>query len=145
MRNFNEIKILKSLYASCMSELTAVLTYSYQTIVTEKEVADVLREISLDEMDHLDILGNIIYSLGAKPTYYSNAQVPWSAKCVDYSTELKKILKNDLRFEKKAIEAYECAIEKIDDQQIKDQLTQILNDEKRHAEMLESLIVKFGF
>ena len=56
--------LLLPLFAGRVSEMTAINTYIYQSMITKKEdpsLHDMLECISITEMKHFDILGQIIY------------------------------------------------------------------------------------
>ena len=53
------VGILKNLAFSRASELSAILQYIYQSVIADKsmsEVADILEEIGIVEMTHMDML-----------------------------------------------------------------------------------------
>ena len=144
-------KLLLNDYAGHVSEFGAIAQYVFHMIVLEKnypDVADALRGISIVEMDHLDMLGDLIKALGVLPDFrgiqdgkcaYWNA----SPRNVDYSTEIKKALLADISAEMKAIAQYEKNISMIGDEQIISLLQRIILDEQVHIEVLSAFYKKY--
>ena len=95
-KNPQYIDLILQNYASSISEFDAVAQYTYHQIsyVYENiEVSQTLRGISIVEMHHLELLGEILVQLGAEPGYWINNKKPhyWSSKLVDYDLSSLKI------------------------------------------------------
>jgi len=135
--------ILSHLYASNVSEMTAVNQYVYETFVLEnKEVAHVLKEIAITEMHHLSLLGKTIYLLGCLPVFadcncYQTKY--WNGDFVYYDTDLKTILDINIEAEKKAIHNYQMVLTVIHDVYIEELIHRILEDEYLHLEIFMKL------
>lgn len=140
--------LLSQDYAGEVSETTASLLYSYQhfdMFKDNKNFSDIVEEISIVEMKHLEMLGKTIKLLGKSPVYKTCESsrgdcVMWSSSNVDYDSNLKDMLKTDVKSEKMAIKIYEHHKELIDDKYIKEMLARIILDEKRHLEIFETLL-----
>ena len=126
-------------------ELTAVLQYTYQHISLPPKfayAADILECISVTEMKHFEILCKLINALGGDcriGVCDRSRYVYWNGVCVDYSQNFVKILRNDIRSEKKAISSYNSFMDKCDDQKINTLIKRIIKDEEHHLELLYSL------
>ena len=139
--------LLSQDYAGVVSETTAVMQYSYQHFdksKENKEFAEIIAEIAEVEMKHLELLGETIKMLGEEPIYKTCESergdcVFWSAKNVNYKTDLKDMLKSDINSEKGAIKNYENHKRLIKDKYIKNMLDRIILDEKRHLEILNNI------
>lgn len=137
-------------YAGNVSETTAVMLYSYQhfnTFKENEEFSKVLEEIAKDEMMHLELLGKTIKLLGKKPIYKTCESrkeecIMWTSKNINYTTNLKEMLENDIDSEKIAIKSYKAHKEIINDKYIKILLDRIILDEKRHLEIFTRLYNK---
>ncbi len=142
--------LLSQDYAGEVSETTATLLYSYQhfdTFNSNEEFSKVIEEISFVEMKHLEMLGKTINLLGKKPVYKTCESsrgdcVMWTSSNVNYDNEMRDMLKTDIKSEKIAIKNYEHHKELIDDKYIKEMLSRIILDEKRHLEIFETLLEK---
>lgn len=142
--------LLSQDYAGEVSETTASLLYSYQhfdTFNSNKEFSKIIEEISIVEMKHLEMLGKIIKLLGRSPVFKTCESsrgdcVMWSSSNVTYDNDMIDMLKTDIRAEKMAIKNYEHHRELIDDKYIKEILSRIILDEKRHLELFEMLLEK---
>ena len=63
----------------------------------------------------------------------------WNSNFVNYSTNLKDMLKIDISSEEAAIKTYTLHKKLIDDKYIKEMLDRIIMDEKRHLEIFNYL------
>lgn len=142
--------LLSQDYAGNISETTAILLYSYQNFdkfSENKEFSKLIAEIATVEMKHLAILGKTIKLLGKSPSYKtcqatgSNC-VMWTASNVDYETNLKEMLKIDIKNEEAAIKMYENHKNMIDDKYIKEIISRIILDEKNHVKIFKYLYEK---
>ena len=142
--------LLSQDYAGGVSETTASLLYSYQhfnTFKDNKEFSEIIEEISITEMTHLELLGKTIKLLGKEPIYktcnaITEECVMWSATNVNYDDNIKDMLRTNIRGEKAAIKNYSEHKRLIKDKYIKELLSRIILDEKRHIEIFEMLLEK---
>lgn len=142
--------LLSQDYAGKISEITASLLYSYQHFVKfqeNKEFSDIIEEISIVEMKHMEILGKTIKLLGKEPIYKTCEAmrgdcVMWDAKNINYDTNLKEMLRIDIASENATIKNYEEHKKIIEDKYIKEILSRIIIDEKRHLEIFQMLYEK---
>lgn len=151
-QNLDYAKLLLENYAGVISEDTAVHLYFYQSLVINeafKDFANIMLSISKVEMHHLKLLGETISLLGLKPVFgtiskknYGNA---WNSKFIDYTTDLKEMLEINIKNEELAIKNYKKRIMEINDNNIKDLLLRIIEDEKLHIEIFKYYYNKFGF
>lgn len=131
-------RILQDDYAGIVSEFTAVNQYVYHSLVAggiTKEIADALLGIAIVEMTHLHLLGEAIIKLGGNPVYRgttSNMGQFWNGSYVQYSTNTRNILIDDINSEKAAIANYRRHIELIGDKNIQKLLERIIMDEELH-------------
>ena len=140
--------LLSQDYAGSVSETTAVMQYSYQHFDKFKEnkgFAEIIAEIAEVEMKHLELLGETIKLLGKEPVYKTceserGGCVFWTAENVFYKTDLKDMLNADINSEKNAIKNYEHHKMLINDKYIKEMLSRIILDEKRHVQIFEMLL-----
>jgi bacterioferritin len=140
--------LLSQDYAGMVSETTAVMQYSYQhfdKFKENKEFAEIIAEIAEVEMKHLELLGETIKLLGKEPVYKTCESergdcVFWTGDNVFYKTDLKDMLNADINSEKNAIKNYEHHKMLINDKYIKEMLSRIILDEKRHVQIFEMLL-----
>ena len=136
-------EILSYLYASNEGELTAILQYSFETfVISDEEIAYILKQISIVEMHHLKILGKTIQLLGCTPVFCErshNKQTYWNSDFIYYDIDLKTILEINIEEEKQAIKNYQMALSVIDDIYIKETIKRILEDEYLHLEIFMKL------
>ncbi len=139
--------LLSQDYAGNDGELGAILLYSYQhfdKFKTNEELSKILSEIAIVEMRHLELLGETIRLLGKEPIYKTcEAQrgdcVMWTTSSLDYTTNLKELLKEDIKVEICAIKNYKHHKRLIKDKYIKTLIDRILLDEVRHLEIFNKL------
>ena len=137
-KNIKLAKEILSSYAGSVSEDTAVHNYIFQYLILENdEIKNILKEIAIVEMHHLEILGELVKKLGLTPLYLSvsNDNTKWfSGEYVTYEKELKNIRNEEL-----AIKNYEKIIIGTDDEYVKYILKRIILDEKMHIQVFMKL------
>lgn len=145
------LRLISPAYASPTGELNAVLQYIYHSFFFKscgyKEVAEKLLSIAVAEMIHLNLLGQTILNLGAPPVYCRcpyNGFDFYNAKYVAYSRSLKFMLEDDIIGEKQAISQYNHMLKKLKNQQIKEIVSRICDDEKLHLETLQAILQSFN-
>ena len=96
--NVQESKLLMPSYSGVASELTAILTYSFQSYITLQlpEIRDVIEGIAQTEMLHHELLGTTITKLGGFPVM--GARSYWNGSFVNYTLDPKKFLKQNRQF-----------------------------------------------
>ena len=141
--NRETVCILKNLFTSRKSELTAVLQYAFQSVIadiTNPEIAEILEEISIVEMMHLDMLMNAIMSFGGIPKYEDANGNPFNVSNINYSMKLKDMLQTNIKDEQMAIEAYNAAINKVKNESLKQLLGRIVKDEQLHLQIFKQIL-----
>ena len=148
-RDERSAKIISPAYASRDSELTAILLYSYQHIIFEnkemEEEAETLSHISMDEMRHIELLGETLLALGVIPIYTERPPCKmnfYSTQFVPYSIVTQKMLMDDLRGEMTAIQMYKDMLSKLDNDNVAAIIERILLDEKSHYAEFARLLAK---
>ena len=142
--------ILLELYAGRASEMTAISTYGYQTIELkdrDPRAATMIQCISITEMKHFEILGELIKLLGIDPKLLAPMKNGgrraryywWSGDYVNYSKEYPAIIDMNIAGEKQAIQDYKRAISMISDKNVVENLERIILDEEKHIEIFESM------
>lgn len=142
--NLYYAKLLLEDYTSCqISELTALTQYyNHEAVIFTEypEISKVLSEIGRAETIHLQVLGKLIELLGISPKYRvirdDNMRIWWSPSCIDYETDIFKIIKSNIAGEEGAIKQYKKHLDLIKDDYIIAILTTIILDEQRHKEIL---------
>ncbi len=141
------VKILSPAYADRGSELTAILQYVYHSIVfaglNRKQYARMMVEIAIAEMHHLDLLGGMLYNLGALPVFTSCPPRLfdfYSAAAVSFSCVPQKMLMDDIRGETEAIRGYEAMLCRLKNERVAAVIERILLDEKLHLETLKGML-----
>ena len=138
------VSLLQNLYANDISELQAILQYTYQANEYSKSNSDIARtimQIALVEMDHLAELANAITCFGGNPQFKNSKGVYYNAKSACYCTEPTGILLQDLQDEKRAVKAYGDAASMIQDHTLKSLLIHIQTEERLHQRAFEELLL----
>ena len=131
---------------SCNSEMTAVSLYFYNSLVTREyyhDVAECFHRISIVEMRHLDIFGELALKLGTDPrlwSYNKGRMYYWCPGCNQYPTQIHALLTNALEGEIQAIRKYHAQSEWIEDGHIRSILNRIIADEELHVKIFRSLL-----
>lgn len=126
------------------SELTAITQYMHRHLtIQNKEISDMELCISLVEMKHLELLGDLIKKLGGNPKYRRANKAWWDGGQIAYGDSTQFKLKLDIEAEKAAIDCYNTLISEIDDKHVVKVLQRILEDEIVHLDILKSLYKKY--
>lgn len=135
--------ILQNLYSGSEGEVILFLQLRYHSYILERfneEISQILKDISLDDLKHQELLANAIQMTAGDPLY-CNSEGKWlGGRQIDYIKDTKQILLLNLEAKEKAIIDYKIAISKIENQQIKDLLSAILADEESHRNNLKRII-----
>lgn len=105
-------EILVDDYAGVVSEFTAISQYLYHYFFFKEidyGLGELLENISITEMLHMEILADTIKKLGGNPIIrgaYSTYGNYWNGSFIYYGTQLCEQLKADIDAEYKAIEEY---------------------------------------
>lgn len=149
-RNLNYAEILMDDFAGVVSEFTAISQYLYHHFLFEqidKELGDLLQNVSITEMLHMEILADTIVKLGGNPVIRGSKSSLqgnfWSGKFISYGTNLCEQLKADIDAEYKAIEEYQKHIYYIADPYVQTILQRIILDEKVHIRLFNQALQKF--
>lgn len=123
-------------------ELTATTQYIYQHMSLQEEaISRVLRDIAIEEMHHLNILGNIITNLREKPIYKSSQDTLWTARNVEYEFEnLKDIMRLNIKSEEAAIKGYKDILRYTNNGYLRRVYERIILDETTHLEIFKLLL-----
>ncbi len=139
-QNVAESKLLMPVYGGSASELTAVLTYSFQRYVSPKypEITTALKGIAITEMHHHELLGETIYALGGYPVM--GARTYWNGSLVNYTLDPRKYLRQNIVAEETAILNYERTILNLTTDSVKMLLERIILDEEVHIKIFKELL-----
>lgn len=146
-KNLNYAKMLMPSYSGAKSELSAITTYCYQSLITAQEnkrLSDILDCISGVEMKHFRLLGQLICLLGADPSLYikiprGKAQY-WSSYFTDFTKDQRSFILNNIKDEEAAVMTYEEIYRKIPDQGVRAVLERIIADEEHHIKIFKELL-----
>ncbi len=139
--------LLLEAYGGKCSETTAITQYVSHNFYSgdNAELRNAFKYISIVEMHHLDMLGDLIRQLGVRPEFKSvKHNRYWNGCFVNYDTDVKKMIKADIQGEREAIALYKKLISQIDDEGIRKLLRRIIMDEMKHIEILSALYKKIS-
>ena len=122
-------------------ELTAITQYSYQYIVLKdnKAISPILKQIAIEEMKHLEILGNIIVNLGEKPIYSNSKGKLWMTENVTYNDNLKEMIDLNIKAEEQAVLGYKNILRYTNNIALRRLYERIILDETTHLEVFKSI------
>ncbi len=140
-------RLLLDDYAGIVSEMTAITQYLFHHFDMPEELADVaqmLEDVAIVEMHHMEILAELIKLLGQPPMYMDGQGLFWNATYVPYLSGCPcEQLRSDIHAEQTAIETYRRHIELIDDRYIKEILARIVMDEELHLQLFSEAYEKY--
>lgn len=155
-----------------VSEISAVSSYFYNQLITSeyKEISETFHHISIVEMHHMEIFGNLAMQLGENPRLWSHRgrrgqYMYWSPGCITYPpypvnrqmkktantgcggptpvSSLKTLLSLSIEGEEKALKKYMQQTTWIQNTNICDNLRRISADEQMHIDILTRLYHKY--
>ena len=139
--------IISPAYSGLHSELKAILQYTYhaQYFYEERfaQYQEVIKSIAVAEMEHLEILGELLIKLGADPIYTIRAFDKYNyftTTCVAQSKSPEKMLLDDIAGELTAINEYNEVIDKLKNEKVSAIITRIRLDEELHVKALKELL-----
>lgn len=141
-QNQKYANLLYDNFAGAEGELTAVNQYIYEHIELKRyeNFSRILLSIAIEEMQHLELIGDLIKKLGKKPYYINKNQCIWNAENIKYHfNNVYDMLMFNIETEKKAILGYKEAIKNTQNKSIKDLLERIILDEQTHLEIFNRL------
>ena len=142
---------IKRAFTGIKSEFTSLTQYSYQHIVLSdnkrvNNIAHTLEDIATKEMMHYEMLGKVLALCGVEPkncVYIDgnkNLCDYWRASNVDYTTDITKMFESNLLAEKRAIEEYNEILNETSDDNLKDIIRRIIQDEMSHVEYFSAVL-----
>lgn len=153
--------LLDAFASSADSEIQAITQYIYHSkTISNSTISKALMCISLIEMHHLDVLGELISMLGGKPFYensnknfWMTGNIPYIDKNIIYekghsnSDDNKEITRRKMEAnidsERNAINEYKRLLKNIQDKYIEKIIVKIISDEQTHIKIFEKLIDKY--
>ncbi len=136
-------ELLLSAYAGGgNSELTALTQYfAHSQTIADAAAKNLALCIALDEMHHLQVLGEMIVSLGGDLRFWASNHAYWSGGHVSYGMTDPEKVSQDLFSEQMAISGYEALLREIQFlntdgnpslNQVNLVITRIIEDERIH-------------
>ena len=146
-KDLKTARIISPAYASSKSELLAILLYTYQifqfSYQKREDIAKQLEEISIQEMTHLEWLGQMLIRLGVAPIYTHYPPIPanfFTTRFVPYNSNQIMMIKIDLQGEKQAIADYKKIISQLDNELVKKVIQEIVKQEENHVVILTKIL-----
>ena len=142
-QNSSYAKLLSIPYASNGGELASILFYTYGNFVTDscdKRLSELLRCISITEMRHFEILGNLIVMLGGSPKFWAaDSRGCFGTQNIAYFDDPQRIIRASISMERESVETYKRIAGQIGDRYIKEILHRIILDEEHHIKLFSEL------
>lgn len=141
-KNINYAKIIKKCYCGVNSELTLVTQYSYQKLLMNTYLKDIFDKIAKVEMEHLNILGELLIALGESPSFSLEKRkknLNWSTKFINNDTSLENILIDNINSEALLIDEYRNIASIVNDENIIAILNRIILDEELHIKIFNKI------
>lgn len=142
-------RIISSAYSGLRGELTATLQYTFNTfyLEEEKQIQDLFRSIALTEMEHFELLGKALKSLGVEPVITQMPPFkfnPYTTSALNYSTNIHKVLLDAITGELNAIAEYEKMLAHLENEKVSALITRIILDERLHVVALKEQLEKIS-
>ena len=128
-------------YSGAASELSAVHQYIYAAAQLKGKcdpVSQLLRQVAIVEMHHLELLAQAVLAKGGDPRYaMRGGRKPerfWNAGVIAYGKGAGNILLESIQGEQGAIAQYQQHIQQLGDESAKALLRRIVMDEECHLQ-----------
>lgn len=141
-KNMEYAKMIKKCYCGLNSELTLLNQYFFQKFLLNSYLKDIFTKILKVELEHLNILGEVLVALGEDPSFYiqkKDKNYNWNIKFINKDTSLKNILINNIKNEENLIKEYRNICKIIEDENIITILNRIILDEELHIKILKEI------
>lgn len=141
-KNINYAKIIKKCYCGLNSELTLVNKYFYEKFLYNSYLKDIFSKILKVELEHLNILAEVLVALGDNPSFYIQKKdrlYDNNIKFPDKDITLKNLLLDNIKNEKILIKEYRNICKTIEDENIITILNRIILDEELHIKILREI------
>lgn len=130
------------------SEMSTVSIYLYNNLLIDDDarLSGIFKQVSIVEMHHLHIFGEIARLMGENPrlwTHQGRQMHYWTPAYNTYALELKPMLLNSITREKLTIQKYQNQCAKIHDTYITECLKRIIEDEELHVKLFEALYEEY--
>lgn len=136
------VAVLKNLASGIRGELSAVLTYIYQSVIADKthsQIANIFEEVAIVEMSHLDMLMHAISAFGGTPKYEDANGNAFGTRTLNYSQKLSEMLNSNIQSEEHAIKEYTEAINIVSNESLKKLFERIILDEQCHLKIFNTI------
>ncbi len=144
VKDLYSASIIYPAFISAHSELNAVVQYVYHDLTSKKDFdeqsSELFMGIAMCEMKHFHILGETLVRLGAEKLFSGCSQYlkPFFGTGERlYSTNLSKMLMDDISGELIGIENYEKMLDKLKNEEVSAIIMRIILDEKLHTRLLK--------
>lgn len=150
-RNLFYAQLLLDDYASNASEFNAINQYLYHHFRFKykdlEDLAELEEGISITEMNHLEMLAELILKLGGDPRYrgfQNNNNQYYNAAYVYYGNAVLEMLSADVEAERGAIVQYRRHVEQIEDPYVRAVLNRIILDEEHHMKLFSAAYKRYS-
>ncbi len=148
---FEVISKIKRLYADRRSEMTSVMQYMYQHFIFGsadmlKNISHAMEQISVTEMEHYEILAKILVKCGVDPRncIYIDNNIDicdyWKASFVNYTRDFINIFEENIILEQAGISGYNELFSMTDNENLKEIILRIIEDEKSHIAYFKAVL-----
>lgn len=138
-----DVRQLKALTSGRKSELSAILTYLYQSYILQAEYPEIsraLKRVAKVEMDHYDVLSEAIVAFGGNPNLTDGQGNIWTGRNISTVKDVRKILENNIKAEKAAIAEYTKAARETSNDSLAALYLRIARDEALHIAVFNYLL-----
>ena len=140
-KNKKYADLLLENYCGKFSDLTTFLLFKYESYLfskTDSYFSSNMSKLSNDSLTHLDIIGKIIILLGGIPSH-----INFKINDLFYLDDKEKLIEVNIRLIKEKIILYTNHLNQIDDDYIKEILTNFIIEERKNLEIIELLQLKY--
>ena len=149
-----EKNLLQNIYAGSKSEFTSISQYSFQHIIYSNieeysKYSKEIEKISITEMKHFEIIGEILSKVNVIPRICRyidknpNICEYWNSACINYSTNYIDIINANIALEEAGIREYKNLLEITKNENLKEIIESILEDEYLHLSFFNNMLKNY--
>lgn len=140
------VSMLQNAYAGAEGELTAVMQYSYNHLLTQymPALSELFACTAQVEMRHMELLGQMILAYGGDPRYFYFPDVRraqwWMGGLVNYEKQPQHMLRRAIASEQNAVRDYQKLARQLKEPAACALINRILADEQHHIVLFKQAL-----
>ena len=130
-------KEIELLNQALQIEYSLIVQYpKFAELIQDGEIQRLIRGLGIASIRHADVVSRTIVQLGGTPE--------WSFDFEEPGIDVRRIFEIQLEKEKQALELHDQAVNLIEDISLKEEFSQLAQEEKQHIQTVEKILTVLG-